>query len=1416
MPVSWTALGLAPYLSVERRYDFMQLSWLRRLINNTFFCPRRSPPRRDARRYFRRLELERLEDRLAPATAIWTGAAGDGLWTTAANWNGGVAPVAGDDLIFPDGAATLTVTNDFTVGTTFSTITINGGDYTLNGNALFLSGGRISSSATTVNVTNTINLTILANNPLTIKNVYPTTHFVFNGPIDMGAHTMTLGGTGDIRLFGVISGTNATAIVKQGIGLTWITGNNTFSGTVFVNEGILVAQGNALGSALSGTVVADGASLGTNGTLNLEPVTVTGAGYGGNGAFGILPNTHGLAFGTGTFTGNLNMVGDTIINVRAGTTLTMSGTLSGNANLIVQDRGFLNFSNAMTYTGDTIINGGRIQLSGNSGAVTATPNIHVNLGGSLFIDNNAGPNPAPNRIPDNTDIYLNDGSTIFYQINNAAGRIQEERVGNIIVGLGTNRIQITPANQGLPAQSTLYAKSLQRTGPGAVLVFDSKTGAATRDLGTASNQILFDTAPALTNGIIPWAIVANFTAGNLFPASYDPVVGIRSANNLPTVDVSTPSGGALPGGPLWVSVANQTEFDNLVTDSDTGTARDTSQVNLQIAGTGSINLGTANRTFNSVTVRVTGTADRTLELNGRTLAIVGTETGGPARGLLLTTATVDNADTRIIDSAGGGAILFGATGEGIINFNNFGAQAGGVNPTNNFTEIRAPIASAQNLTLTSSHQITTAENTLLLSGTDQPNTYAGPTFINQGTVLLRKGGTNRIAIPSGVLVGSNGASTVGLGNNAILRPAGFDNQIAPTSTVIVSNTGRLDLQTDNRAETVANVVATTGFIVPGGNGHVSAGNTTGGLTVTNSFTVQNANATLRGEEVVLPARMGGRILISSTTNFFVDDTPALYDLDVIGPGLISTGVLNKSGGGVMVLRSTTANAYQFPGGINIFAGILSVDTNVTINATVNVLPGASLQGGRISATPGSVLNINSLGIIQPGQVNGVLGVPGTGTPYAINSLDGMGILRGTNIDLSQSVLGIQVKNLLTPGIDFDQLQATGTLTLGPNSTLVVNLLGLQDVTNAQIPIATATSISDIFGNIFVVNNPNNYLVFATYTNSTVFLNIQRTDVPATINDVFVTAPGVGIAGPVRVFDTRMGVELWNFTPFPGFFGEIRVAVADVNNDLVQDVIVAAGPGGGPHVKVYDGRTGQVMNGPLGSFFAYAPSFTGGVFVAAGDVNDDGFADIITGAGAGGGPHVKVFSGATGAVLHSFFAYTPGFTGGVRVAAGNVNGDLFTDIITGPGAGGGPHVKVFSGQDLTVLRSFFAYNSAFTGGIFVASGNLNGDAFDDIVTGVGSNGAPHVRAFSGANTSVVLANFFAYNPGFTGGVRVAVADRTGDRLGEIITAPGPGIGPLVRFVDASVIPAVLIDEFFAYNTGFPFGVFVGGGRTRFFS
>src|SRR5262249_50067406 len=177
------------------------------------------------------------------------------------------------------------------------------------------------------------------------------------------------------------------------------------------------------------------------------------------------------------------------------------------------------------------------------------------------------------------------------------------------------------------------------------------------------------------------------------------------------------------------------------------------------------------------------------------------------------------------------------------------------------------------------------------------------------------------------------------------------------------------------------------------------------------------------------------------------------------------------------------------------------------------------------------------------------------------------------------------------------------------------------------------------------------------------------------------------------------------------------------------VITGPGPTGLPDVRAFDGPTFAI----IADFFAYNAAFTGGVFVAAGDVNGDGRADIITGPGATGGPDLRVFSGAnTSVLLQEFLAYGAAFTGGVSVAAGEVKGDGKADIITGPGAGGGPDVRVFNGAVAgSIIKEFFAYAPGFTGGVNVAAGDVNGDGKADIITGAGAGGGPHVKVFSNA-------------------------------------------------------------------------------------
>jgi hypothetical protein len=184
---------------------------------------------------------------------------------------------------------------------------------------------------------------------------------------------------------------------------------------------------------------------------------------------------------------------------------------------------------------------------------------------------------------------------------------------------------------------------------------------------------------------------------------------------------------------------------------------------------------------------------------------------------------------------------------------------------------------------------------------------------------------------------------------------------------------------------------------------------------------------------------------------------------------------------------------------------------------------------------------------------------------------------------------------------------------------------------------------------------------------------------------------------VKVFSGVDGSVLRDVFVFaPTFTGGVRVAAGDVNADGLADLVVGAGPGTSSAVTILSGNDLAVLR----SFTPYG-AFAGGVFVAAGDVTGDGFADVITGADGGGGPHVQVFDGVTGSAVQSFFAFAPTFTGGVRVAAGDVNGDGRADVIAGAGPGA-PEVRVFDGATAALVSTQLAYPSAFAGGVFVAT------------------------------------------------------------------------------------------------------------------
>lgn len=233
---------------------------------------------------------------------------------------------------------------------------------------------------------------------------------------------------------------------------------------------------------------------------------------------------------------------------------------------------------------------------------------------------------------------------------------------------------------------------------------------------------------------------------------------------------------------------------------------------------------------------------------------------------------------------------------------------------------------------------------------------------------------------------------------------------------------------------------------------------------------------------------------------------------------------------------------------------------------------------------------------------------------------------------------------------------------------------------------------------------------------------------------------------------------------------IHVDVGNFAGDEQMEVVTGRHAGSTPTVAVYNR-----LNSRMHVFNAYASGFRGGIDVAAGDVDGDGYDEIITGPGKGGTPRVRIFK-RDGTHVKDLWVYGNSFKGGVRVSAGDVDGDGEDEIIAGLGPGAEPRVRVYK-LDGTLLRDFVSGRAGIRSGIDVAAGDVTGDNRAEIVTSYSRGSGPYVKVFD--HTGNELRTITPYSTNNMGGVRIGVGNRNSSGKSQILTGLMTNGVPLVK-------------------------------------
>ncbi|MBU6295994.1 MAG: VCBS repeat-containing protein, partial [Planctomycetes bacterium] len=583
-------------------------------------------------------------------------------------------------------------------------------------------------------------------------------------------------------------------------------------------------------------------------------------------------------------------------------------------------------------------------------------------------------------------------------------------------------------------------------------------------------------------------------------------------------------------------------------------------------------------------------------------------------------------------------------------------------------------------------------------------------------------------------------------------------------------TGAVTQLTDKNALTV--ILATTGdtTLIAGGNLMVK-GSVNGSLKATASGSISGSgNLATSGDSdfsAIFPGNIsftnlaclgqisanttsGNATIINSGSILFSGSVVGVYSLKALTGGISDFGPVSATGGLVLEApgQSRLDQDLSGPGGITFKGtGTLVITGTNTITGPTNVLGGTVILTGDLSSSP---MTVSAGTFTGSGPVKSLTVTGGTANPDFSFSTSSLSVGKAGRLVFQVGGILAGVNQSV---ISASSVSISGKLAIAANPAF-------RTVMGSTITLVDNTGGSKVFGQF--AGLPEGAQVL--FNGMRYFISYRG---GAGKNDVVLNRPSIvsaSVANRLISVQDKDGPTRASFLPFGPFLGKVTISTGDINGDGVPDILAGSGIGNRPHVRVFNG----VDLSNVASFYVLESSLMGEVSVAAGDINGDGRMDIIAAAGRGDPGLVRAYSGTDLTIIKSFFPFGAGYTGGVAIAAGDFNGDGIADIACGTGGLVPARVRVFDGATGAMLRNWTPF-VGFSGSVSVAVGDFNGDGRVDLIAGAGAGGRPDVAIFNGA-TGRRIGNFTTFGGNYGGGVSVAAVDYFGTGRSEVLVTP----------------------------------------------